>query len=79
VARAYQELQAENILETVRGTGLAVTDAAAQKCAKERARLIRDRMNNVAGEARQSGLERDDVQKMFQDELGSVFATRGRR
>lgn len=79
VARAYQELQNANVLETVRGTGLAVTEAAVQRSVKERTRLVRDRMNDVAGEARQAGLERDAVQSMFQEEVSSVYAARRRR
>ena len=32
VARAYRQLQADGVLETVRGTGLAVSAGAAKRC-----------------------------------------------
>ena len=47
VARAYQQLQADNILATVRGTGLAVKKSATGKCKKERTQLIQQRIREV--------------------------------
>ena len=43
VARAFRELQAEDVLETVRGMGLAVTKAAPKKCRADRVLLISER------------------------------------
>ena len=36
VARAYQQLQADGVLETVRGTGLEVTTGSVKHCRSER-------------------------------------------
>lgn len=74
VVRAYQQLQQERILETVRGTGMAITDFAVGKCTKERLRLVRQRLGNVLLEARQAGLAKSELQEMFSEELGSAFA-----
>ncbi len=74
VVRAYQQLQQERILETVRGTGMAITDFAVGKCAKERLRLVRHRLNNVLGEARRAGLTKVELQEMCSEELGTAFA-----
>ena len=44
VARAYRELQDDGVLETVRGTGLAIAAAARRPCQAERTKLIRSRI-----------------------------------
>ena len=41
VARAYRELQVDNVLTPLRGTGLEVASDAYKKCLQERAALIR--------------------------------------
>src|SRR5580658_4425501 len=56
VARAYRELQVDNVLQPLRGTGLEVTSEAFKKCRADRAALIRARLRSVLEEARQSGL-----------------------
>ena len=74
VVRAYQQLQNERIIETVRGTGLAITKEAASKCTKERLRLVRQRLAYVLVEARRSGLTKSELKEMIADELESTFA-----
>jgi GntR family transcriptional regulator len=74
VVRAYQQLQNERIIETVRGTGLAITKEAAGKCGKERLRLIRLRIGTVALEARRSGLAKPEAHNLFSDELEAAYA-----
>src|SRR5262245_5920399 len=69
VARAYRDLQAEGILEIVRGTGLEVSAKAAKKCQQERERLVRERLRSVLGEARQSQLDNAALRSIFEDEL----------
>jgi GntR family transcriptional regulator len=69
VARAYRQLQDDGVLETVRGTGLAVADGATRRCREERIELIRARLEQVFTEAKQSGLDlrklRTMVEKQF--------------
>jgi GntR family transcriptional regulator len=69
VARAYRQLQDDGVLETVRGTGLAVADGATRRCREERIELIRARLEQVFAEAKQSGLDlrklRTMVEKQF--------------
>jgi GntR family transcriptional regulator len=74
VARAYQQLQNERIIETVRGTGLAITKEAAAKCGKERVRILRNRVGDVVLEARRSGLAKSDLNEMFDGELETAYA-----
>ena len=47
VARAYRELQVDNVLQPLRGTGLEVTSAAYKKCRDDRAALIRSRLRSA--------------------------------
>lgn len=69
VARAYRQLQADGVLEPVRGTGLAVTAKAPQFCRSQRLRLLRDRIRQVLTEAGQSRLDGDKLRAMVQEEL----------
>src|SRR4051794_17518901 len=44
VARAYRELQAEGLVEPVRGTGLQVAEGALERCRKARDEFVRARL-----------------------------------
>jgi len=72
VARAYRELQAEGVLEMVRGVGLEISSKAVKRCQQERDALIRERMRSVLTEARQSQFDDAELQKMFNEELASL-------
>jgi GntR family transcriptional regulator len=72
VARAYRELQVDNVLQPLRGTGLEVTSAAYKKCRDDRAALIRSRLRSVLEEARQSGLSADEVRALADAELARL-------
>jgi GntR family transcriptional regulator len=69
VARAYLQLQNDEVLETVRGTGLIVKKTAAARCRKERLELIQQRIRSVLVEAKQSRLEMDKVRQLVEKEL----------
>lgn len=72
VARAYRRLQADQVLQQVRGTGLAVAEGAAQRCREERVSLIRDRLKEVFTEAKQSRLDGEQLRLMVQEELAAI-------
>ena len=72
VARAYRELQADRVLEPVRGTGLAVAPGAAKRCRAERVKLIRARLEQVLLEAAQSGLSRAELQSQCEELLARI-------
>ncbi len=72
VARAYRELQADGVLESVRGTGLAVAAGADKRCRTERVKLIRQRLKQVLVEARQSRLEAGQLRSLVETELAKV-------
>ena len=72
VARAYRQLQDQNVLEAVRGTGLAVAPGALKRCRSERVKLIRQRLAQVLLEAKQSRLEPDELRGLIQRELTAI-------
>lgn len=69
VARAFRDLQEQEIIQTERGTGLSVTRGAKSKCISARTRLIRERLRSVLEEARQSQLDDIELQKIIEAEL----------
>ena len=66
VSRAYRQLQDQTILETVRGSGIAVASGAKAKCKSARSQAVRQRISHVIIEARQSQLTDDEILKMIQ-------------
>ena len=72
VARAYRRLQDQQVLEPVRGTGLAVAADAAPRCRDERVRLIRQRLKHVLVEACRSRLDPAELRKIVELELAAV-------
>ena len=79
VARAYRELQAEGILEMVRGIGLEISSKAVKRCQQDRDTLIRERLRSVLIEARQSQLEDAELREMFDAELTASKPKSGRK
>lgn len=69
VARAYQQLQFEEILETARGTGMVVKKAAAVRCRKERGELIQERLRSALLEAKKGGVATDELRTLLDKEL----------
>ena len=74
VARAYQQLQADGVLEQVRGMGLEVAADAVKQCKSERQKLIQDRIREALAEAKQSGLDGDQLRQIIEKQLNSVLA-----
>ena len=76
VARAYRQLQDENVLESLRGTGLAVAAGAQKTCRSERKKLIRTRLREVLLEAHHGGLDAEQIQSLIQKEIDSLPRSR---
>jgi len=72
VAKAYRDLQNQGVLQSVRGTGLAVAEGAPQRCRQERIEMIRDRLRQVLVEARQSRLDPDELSRLVAEELAAT-------
>ncbi len=73
VARAYQQLQADGVLEQVRGTGMEVAADAVKQCKTERQKMIQDRIRQAFVEAKQSGLEGDELRQIVEKQLSSIL------
>lgn len=69
VARAYRELQGQEVVEAVPGTGLAVRTGAKRACTTERRNLLQQRVRSVLEETQQAGLEWEAIQKLVEAEL----------
>ena len=72
VARAYQQLQQEGILDSLRGRGLMVRTGATETCRQMRRELISQRLHTVLSEARQSGLADPEITQCVEQHLRSL-------
>jgi len=69
VARAYQQLQADGVLESLRGRGLAVCNGATSQCRGYRQSLMADRIGMVLGEALHGGLTETEIREIVDSQL----------
>ena len=72
IARAYRQLQDDEVLVSVRGTGLEVATGAGQRCRDERLKLIRARLRQVLIEAKQSRLDPAALRELVEKEVRMV-------
>lgn len=77
VQRAYLELQTEEVLETLRGRGMAVCAGAKRKCITDRQSLLADRLSAVVVEAIRSGLEPERLRDMFEKSIKNAMRSEG--
>lgn len=68
VARAYRDLQAQGVLVSIRGTGLAVAGDAPEKCRHERLDMIRERLRYILREAHQNGVTAEEIHALVRSE-----------
>ncbi|MDZ4848162.1 MAG: GntR family transcriptional regulator [Pirellulaceae bacterium] len=66
VQRAYLDLQNAEVIESVRGRGMAVCAGAKRRCVAERQTQLRERLETLVKEAVHSGLEADQLRSMFE-------------
>lgn len=75
VARAYRDLQAQGVLDPVRGTGLQVAAQAVAACQDERRATVRRRLRESLDEARRSNLPLGEIDAILREEWEQVRAT----
>lgn len=75
VQRAFQQLQSEEILEALRGRGLAVCQGAKKKCLADRQSQLGDRLSSLVNESIRSGLEPERLREMFERSLQHAIRT----
>ena len=69
VARAYQQLQTDGVLELLRGRGVAVCIDAPDKCREARRTLIAASLRMALSEALHGGLTADEISNLLHHEL----------
>ncbi|MBL8855159.1 MAG: GntR family transcriptional regulator [Planctomycetaceae bacterium] len=72
INRAFQQLQLDGVLESIRGKGLAVGPRALASCRKARQSLLEVRIREVLSEALHAGLAPDEVRQMVLKQLGEL-------
>ncbi len=75
VARAYLQLQSENILESLRGRGVVVSVGAGKVCRDARRDIIADRLRLVLSEALHAGLTKDEIEVVIAKQLKELAKT----
>lgn len=72
VARAYRDLQADGILISIRGTGLAVAPDAPANCRSARLDLVRQRLTSILREAIRGGISVDEIRLLVDQEWAAL-------
>lgn len=69
IARAYQQLQTDLVLEPLRGRGMVVRRDAMKRCTKARNSLVSDAVRRVLADALSGGMTPDELRELFESEL----------
>jgi GntR family transcriptional regulator len=69
IARAFQQLQSDGVLEALRGRGLIVQHTAPQLCRQARQELVAERLRSVLAEALHAGLAPTAIKRLVGDQL----------
>ena len=72
IARAFQQLQSDGIVETLRGRGLIVTDQADEQCKQARKSIVTDRLRTVLSEAIHAGLSERTIRTLVNEQLAEL-------
>ncbi|PAY19833.1 GntR family transcriptional regulator [Rhodopirellula sp. SM50] len=75
VARAFNQLQADGVIETLRGRGMVVRDAAVEICRRERETVLNERIGSVLAEAWHAGLSKKQIKTYVDDHLRQLVDT----
>ena len=75
IARAFQELQSEQLIETLRGRGVVVTKNAPAACRKQRQTIIAGSIRDVLAEAMRAGMSVDEIQSVVTAQLQKLDGT----
>lgn len=69
VQRAFMQLQDEDVLQALRGRGMAVCPGAKQRCVSDRKQLLAERLESELEEAIRGGLDPERLRDMFEKAL----------
>lgn len=77
IARAYQQLQSDLVLEPLRGRGMVVRRDAVPRCTRARNSLVADGVRRALADALSGGMTVDELRELFESELQQQSATNG--
>ena len=77
IARAYQQLQNDRVLEPLRGRGLIVRRDATARCTKARNSLVADGVRRALADALAGGMNGDELREIFEAELAKQAGASG--
>lgn len=69
VSKAYQELEREGIIETLRGRGTFVSQKGSQLGKEEKKKALQEKMQNFLVEAHHLKASQEEIQEVFREEL----------
>jgi len=69
IQRAYQQLQTDRVLESIRGRGLVVRRDAVARCTKARNTLVGESLTRLLSDALSGGMTPDELRELFETEL----------
>lgn len=64
IARAFQQLQSDGVVDALRGKGLAVRPDAVEACRASRRAILQDRLRGAISEALHGGLSANEVRSI---------------
>ncbi len=77
IARAYQELQSDKVLEPLRGRGMIVRRDATARCTKARNSLVADGVRRALMDALAGGMTPDELREIFEAQLQKQAGANG--
>jgi GntR family transcriptional regulator len=78
IARAYQQLQSDGVLEPLRGRGLVVRRDSVSRCTKARNSFVVEGVRRALADALAGGMSADDLREVFETELANQSNGSGR-
>ena len=70
IAKAYQQLQGDLVLEPLRGRGMVVRRDSVNRCTKARDAIVADNVRQALSSAIAGGMSIDELRGIFESELG---------
>ena len=78
IARAYQELQSDLVLEPLRGRGLVVRRDSVTRCTKARNSLVAETVRRALADALSGGMLVAELRDLFESELAKQDVSNGK-
>ncbi len=72
IAKAFQQLQSDGVVDSLRGRGLAVRAEAVETCRIVRRTILEDRLRSAIAEALHGGLAAKEIKRLVLDQIASL-------